>query len=52
MTSRKPTNKRKYETLETVRKVAVRNAVGIKFINGVSNKYEEEFPNTLKGLVD
>ena len=45
-------NNKKYESLETVRKVATRKAIGIKFINGVSNKYDANFPKSLDGLVD
>ena len=32
--------------------MAVLEAKGIKFVNGVSNKYDEQFPKSMEGLVD
>ena len=44
--------KGKKNDLETVRKVVIIGSIGIKFINGVSNQYNDTFPAEIKGLVN
>lgn len=44
--------KGKKHDLQTVRKVVIVASTGIKFINGVSNQYNDTFPPEIKGYVN
>jgi hypothetical protein len=38
----------RYDSLQTVRRIAILRAKGTKFFNGISNKYDAEINEALK----
>ncbi len=40
-------NRVHYQQLQTIRKVAIVRSTGIRFVNGISNKYDAAFPENL-----
>lgn len=41
-----------YQELQTVRKVVRIKSAGIKFVNGISNRYDGAFPHQIEGLIN